>query len=435
MALPLTKMWTTLPGYFLFAMILLSILASVSASVSPLYAAACAWMALLLLLRRAPWGMLLQITLMMATGIACMVFSIDSLEQVPLTRLLSANHQLLALIAAVSFLRLITQPGSGGKEVLPRGPAAALKTLWGLHFLSAVITLSAMIIFGSRIEKEAIINRLHGIIFSRSFACGCFWSPFYVALATALLYAPGSELPVLALAGVPIALFGLSLTSWQLLRDPDIDALATYPIHAEALTVPLALSLMMIISHLLLPDFPVLTLITVLSLLLTLLMSSLRSPVGAATRFVAHIISELPRMNRELGLFLAAGVMSTGISVLINHNTLSLTLPGFTPLVGAVFIVAAILVSIIGVHPIVSISVVGSLLSTTDFDPNLLGVCMMMMWGLGIVVSPLSGVNLAIQGRFGLSSFAIMRWNAGYTLSLSLFCVALLYLYESAELL
>ena len=425
---------TQLAGISIFLMTLLSIAAALSPAVSPLLTAIFAWISAVFLLTRLPRTMVIQVSLMLITGLTCILFSPDDLEKVPVIKMLSANHQLLAVIAAVSFLRLITQPDVSSNESLPIGKIAVLKTLWGLHLFSSVINLSAMMIFGNRIEKDAIINRLHGIMFSRTFACGCFWSPFYVAIATALLYAPGSDLVVLAMAGIPAALFGLSLTSWQLMKDEEIKNTAGYPVHKEALAIPVTLSLLMIVTHLALPDFPVLTLITILSLLLTLLILLYKKRKTAMSLFGNHIHSELPNINRELSLFLAAGVMSTGLTALISSSNISLGLSEFTPLTGFLFMLVSICVSIIGVHPIITISVVGSLLSVTSFNPNLLGICMIMMWGLGIVISPLSGVNLAIQGRFGVSSFSIMRWNTSYVVSLLFFCTILLYLYSHSNL-
>ena len=425
---------TKLAGLSLFIMTLLSIAAAVSPAVSPLATAFFAWLALLLSIDQLPRKMLIQASLMMSVGLGCMFWSLDELSQLPFERIFSANHQLLAVIAAVSFLRLITQAGNGSDGSLLFGKMAMLKTIWGLHLFSSVITLSAMMIFGSRIEKEATINRLHAIMFSRTFACGCFWSPFYVAIATAILYAPGSDLLVLSLAGIPVALFGLAITSWQFMRDEEIESTAGFPVHADALAIPVALSVLLIVTHLLLPDFPVLSLISVLALLMTAILLLYQKRSAALALYKNHIEEYLPKINRELTLFLAAGVMATGLSVYITSGDIALSVPEFTPLIGAIFIIVSTIISIFGVHPVITISVISSLLSTTDFNPNLLGVCMMMMWGIGIVISPMSALNLSIQGRFGISSFSFLRWNAVFVLSLIIFSTGLLYLYSYTKL-
>ena len=75
----------------------------------------------------------------------------------------------------------------------------------------------------------------------------------------------------------------------------------------------------------------------------------------------------------------------------------------------------------------------GGLLSNVDCNATLLGL-RMMMWGNSIVASPFSGINLSIQGRFGPSAFALMRWNASYALAMSLACVLVLHAYAASFL-
>jgi hypothetical protein len=416
-------------GPLLFLMVLLSVASTVFPSVSPLWPALFSWLAAIILVRQLPRAMIIQVSIMMLIGIACLLKYADTLSTAQVIQSLSANHKLIAIIAAVGFLRLITQTESA-EEALPVGKIALIKTLWGVHLFSSVITLTAMMLVGNRIKQDASLNRLHAIMFSRTFAAGCFWSPFYVAIATALVYAPGSNLWVLSLAGMPIAIFGLCLTSWQFYRDPEAVESVGFPIHLDALTIPLTLSVLVITIHLMLPDFSVLTLITMLVLALTVILLYYQQRSRATQALAQHIRIELPKIVRELSLFLGAGVMSTGISVLIVNSDLSLSLSEFTAETGIIFIIASILVSIVGVHPIITISVIGSLMSGSNFEPDFLGICMMMMWGLGIVISPLSGVNLAIQGRFGFSSFSFLRWNALYVLGMLVFCSLLLSLYQ-----
>ncbi len=424
-----------LAGIAILLMILFSIASAVTPLVSPLVSAGFAWLAFVLLLRQLPRAMMVQVSAMVSVGLLTLAVSKTSIDSSLITRLFSANHSLLTVIAAVGFLRLVTQPAKVAGEQLPVGRMAVTRTIWGLHLFSSVITLSAMMIFGSRIEKEAALSRIHAVAFSRTFACGCFWSPFYVSIATALLYAPGSELLTLALAGLPVALFGLAFTSWEVSRDREIENTPGYPVHIDALYVPLALSILMIGTHLVFPGFPVLTLISIISLGLTVALLLVKEKKASVGMLGEYIVTELPRMNRELSLFLGAGIMSTGLMVFLGSNYVSLELPVFTPAVGAVFIIIAISFSLIGVHPIITISAIGSLVAASDYSPNLLGLCMMMMWGLAIVVSPLSGINLAIQGRFGFSGMAMMRWNSGYTTGMLVFCTALLYFYSLSGLL
>ena len=419
-----------LPGVLLFVMALLAVLAATSSEVSPLWSGLAGWAAAILLFRRLPRAMVFQVSGLLLAGAGCLAWVTLNGHTVDFVRVTSANIHIIALIASVTFLRLISLPGDEAGTSLPRGNRALVKTAWGLHVFATVINLSAVMLFGNRMEQAGKINRLQAVMFSRAFASGAYWSPFYVSIATALVYAPGSDFPTLMLAGLPVALAGLLITTWQLARDGEGRDTCGYPLRFEALFVPVLLCTAVILLHNVFPDFPILTLITVLSFLLALLMLAVRGPFTALHRIGSHIVDELPGIHKELMLFLAAGVMSVGISAVLVSGDVSLGLTTVSPLAGGAFILAAVLLSLIGVHPIITISILGSLAVSTAYNANLLGVCMLMMWGTSIVGSPLSGINLAIQGRFGVSSFAIMRWNAGYVLAMVLVCTMALYVYQ-----
>lgn len=419
-----------LPGVLLFIMALLAVMSATSPMISPIWPGLAGWLAAGLLVTRLPRAMACQISGMLAAGLGCMVWVVFNGHHLDLVRAVSANIHVVALIASVTFLRLITLPGDRTQTPLPRGKSSLVKTAWGLHLFASVINLSAIMIFGNRMEQAAKINRLQVVLFSRAFCSGCYWSPFYVSIATALVYAPGSNFITLVLAGLPVALSGLLITTWQVMRDEDSEKTHGYPLRFEALLVPLLLSIAVILLNRLFPEFPVLTLITILSFLLALLLLAMRDPSTAMMRIGSHIVSNLPDMYRELMLFLAAGIMSTGIATLLISSDISLGIASVSPLIAGGFIVAAMAFSLLGVHPIVTISIVGSLLSNTSYNVNLLGVAMMMMWGNSIVVSPFSGINLTLQGRFGVSSFSMMRWNAGYALTMLLVCITALYAYH-----
>ena len=423
-------MTARLPGVLLFIMALLAVAASTSSLVSPLWSGLAGWSAAILLFHRLPRAMVYQISGMLLVGLGCLGWVMLSGNPVNFVRLLSASIHIVALIASVTFLRLVSLPDSQSGTSLPRGNRALVKSAWGLHMFASVINLSAVMLFGNRMEQAGRINRLQAILFSRAFASGCYWSPFYVSIATALVYAPGSDFITLVLAGLPIALTGLLITTWQLGRDEDGRETCGYPLRFETLLVPVLLSIAVILLHNVFPDFPVLTLITVLSFLLALLILAVREPSTAIGRVGAHIVDELPGIHKELMLFLAAGVMWVGTSAVLINTGISLGLTTVSPLAGGAFILAAVLLSLIGVHPIVTIAILGSLLGNTAYNADLLGVCMMMMWGNSIVVSPFSGINLTLQGRFGVSSFSIMRWNAGYALTMLLVCITALYVYN-----
>lgn len=47
-------------------------------------------------------------------------------------------------------------------------------------------------------------------------------------------------------------------------------------------------------------------------------------------------------------------------------------------------------------------------------DHTLLALVILASWSLGAAAGPMSGNNLAVQARYGVSSFTMMRWNLKY---------------------
>jgi hypothetical protein len=79
---------------------------------------------------------------------------------------------------------------------------------------------------------------------------------------------------------------------------------------------------------------------------------------------------------------------------------------------------------------VISIAAVAIWLEPLRLDPDLLALVFVYAWGLSIAVSPLSGLNLALQGRFGIPGVTIMKWNALYTLQMFAVASLLLWFYS-----
>jgi len=89
-----------------------------------------------------------------------------------------------------------------------------------------------------------------------------------------------------------------------------------------------------------------------------------------------------------------------------------------------------VLVSLVGVHPIISIAILGGWLGNMEVDHTLLAMTFLMSWSLSIGTSPVSGLNLALSGRYDIPSKKLFLWNARYALKLYMACVVVLLLYE-----
>ena len=84
--------------------------------------------------------------------------------------------------------------------------------------------------------------------------------------------------------------------------------------------------------------------------------------------------------------------------------------------------------ALFGVHPIVSIAVIGHWISTTEPNQTLLAMTFLMSWALCVSTSPMSGINLALHGRYGVSGREIFSWNLPYAIKMYLMASAVLLL-------
>ena len=105
-------------------------------------------------------------------------------------KVFTVNQYLITLLIAVGFLRLIATPKKAKIKELPKGEASFLKTYLGVHLFGSVINLSSLILVADKMYKKASLTNTQIVLLTRAFASDAYWSPFFVAFAAAITYAP-----------------------------------------------------------------------------------------------------------------------------------------------------------------------------------------------------------------------------------------------------
>ncbi|WP_157237579.1 hypothetical protein [Beggiatoa alba] len=413
-------------------MIILSIIHGLTKLTHPVLAGICAWLAGILLFKRVSRQQKYQVWIIFTIGLLGIIFSLSQNNQAVLSAAISINQAVLAMLASVGFLRLVTQPRLQKHETLPTGKSALLRTLYGVHLFGFFINMSVLVIMGDRLAaQQHTLSRQQAIILSRAFGMAVLWSPFFAAMAVVYLYIPHINFLLLMLMGFPLALCGLWLTGRALNGEAESESFTGYPMHFAALWIPSLLALCVVITHFLLPQVPVLTLITLLPLLLVFLVLSLRHGGRSAfQQFYTHITHGLPTMSGELLLFLAAGVMAAGISGVLQVLAIQLPLSQFGFIEASFLLIVILSIAFIGVHPLISITTLSPLFLPIPHDPNLLGMTFLIGWGLGVSGTPFSAMHLMMQGRFHLNTYTMTRWNIGFTLKMIGLSLFVLYSYD-----
>lgn len=390
---------------------------------------ACAWLAGLLLWRSISRFQLFQSLVMAGIGLAGIALAASAGDWSWWPALQRGNHSMLAMLAAVSFLRLITDTGI--RDIpLPRGPKAVAQTLLATHLFGAVINISAPVVIGERIAVNGHLTRLQAQTISRAFVAASMWSPFFIAMALILQLVPGAQFVVISAAGFTVSTLLMGWCAWRLPRAPEAASFVGYPLRWQALWVPLLLSGCVLGGHLYWPALPVLTLIEGAALGMVLALLPLLRGRAALPLLTGHLRERLPGMGSEIAMFLGAAVMSAGIEAAVRHADLALSPATLEPAGAALLMAVLVLLAIVGVHPVASLSALSSLWDFSRLDGNLLGFVFLMVWGMGLVAAPVSGTSLIFQTRFGLRYLDLFKFNGAYVGLAYVISVAMLYAYE-----
>ncbi|OED37952.1 hypothetical protein AB833_22015 [Chromatiales bacterium (ex Bugula neritina AB1)] len=393
-------------------------------------AGTCGWLAALLLLLNISVSQRWQTGFIAAAGAVLLMIADSRGSPIDISAAVGNNAALISMIASVGFLRLVAMSADDKSSELPIGPAAYYKTLLGVSVFGSVINISAPILFADRLAAQNKLSRLASQSLTRIFSGCSAWSPFFGGMAAVLINVPGMQLQMVMLLCFPFALVGLLVVGLEahIRYRHLLDKFHGYPVQFSSMWVPAALALLVLLLSEIFPHWSVLSRISVAALVLTVVVLLMR--VGSSktlANLVRHVTGQLPGMVNELVLFLAAGVLAAGISSVVGAGLISVPLLSFHYLQASGLVIGMVLLSMVGIHPLVSVSGITPLLLTFDPDPNLLAVSYLLAWSLGTCASPLSGTHLVFQGRYGIPSWRGALWNWPYVTVMSGVAVLLLY--------
>ncbi|SMC55620.1 hypothetical protein SAMN02746065_104115 [Desulfocicer vacuolatum DSM 3385] len=355
-----------------------------------------------------------QALMLMGTGAVLLLFAAHRDVVFGWQDIFAPNLPLLGMFVAVSFLGLANTDMED--DTLPRGKKAVIITAFGTHLLGAVINLSVLFVFGDRLQKNGSLTRNQLIILPRSFCAAAWWSPFFVATGVALTYAPGMLWQETLIPGLLMSVIAItySIVDVCLFKKEPFPG---YPIRVESLTVPIFFAMAVLCVHYFRPDISIMNLISLISPLGALVFMKSRPRLPILHNFIN---TRLTSVSSQFALFLAAGVFSTGIKAITHAYPALFTLEGatFTPTLFAVLLGGMILLCIMGVHPIVSISVVSPLLIPLHPENSQLGFLFLSSWAISTACSPLSGVGLALVSRYRASAWGIIQHNWHYAIAM-----------------
>jgi hypothetical protein len=401
---------------------LVAFVAHVVAGCTPGVAAALLWVAALLgapRVDRVTRGLALVLVL---AGLGLGLAAAERGAAPELLRLATVNLPIVTLFLSVAFLGLV-RPDTETPAPAPRD-GGLWTTLLSVHLVGAVINLAMAAIAGDRMARDGRLAVPDAAALARSYCAAAFWSPFFVAAAVAHTYAPGADPRLTLPLGLAGAAAALALTA----RDARRSRAADFPGFApDAASIRLTVLLLAVVLAVkgLRPELPMVVVVTVVTPPVALLLLPARSRPGAPGRLLERT---LPATLAQVLLFLAAGVFAEGAAALIGTLTDPVESraarpgPWLFPLVTAGIVAAGY----VGLHPVITIAAWSSLLVPLGVDPSLLAFAFVAGWAVGTAVAPLSGMNLFLVGRYGVSPRALARAGGPYVLRMLLVVSVLL---------
>jgi hypothetical protein len=383
------------------------------------------WVAAMLLIGTISRGQQMQIGFLFLVGIVALLVSVYLGGSPNWVRLLDANGNLLTMIAAISFLRLVTITASADAQ-MPVGIGAYRRTLVGVGLFGSFINMSAPILILDRLAQVGPIPRFTSQSVTRVFSGCSSWSPFFGGMAVVLTYIPSAELLFLMLACLPFAVIGFLVVNLEAtirFRD-QMKRFQGYPMSFANLWVPILLAIFVFAGRMLIPDVSILLVIALAAVGVTVVVLLVRHGFsGSRERLGSHISNGLTAMGGELLLFSCAGVLAVGLAALVDVGGFSLPIATYTPWTAVAVLGLMQIASMCGVHPIISIAALTPILMPINPPSHLLAVTFLLGWSIGTCSSPLSGTHVIFQGRYGIP--AVKAAVANWPFAMVMFVVAI----------
>ena len=144
------------------------------------------------------------------------------------------------------------------------------------------------------------------------------------------------------------------------------------------------------------------------------------------SKLAFYISDELPKMKTEMSLFLVAGMFGISISSILIAMNLELPFEIFDWQIASILLFIFILLAFVGIHPIITIAIIGDFLSGVNH--TLLALTFLMAWSTTVSTSPFSGLNLTVVARYDFSAKEIFKLNIFYAFKMYLICIVCLFI-------
>ncbi|EPC03641.1 hypothetical protein L861_19085 [Litchfieldella anticariensis FP35 = DSM 16096] len=336
--------------------------------------------------------------------------------------ILTGNTYVVAMLVGVSFLGLIGGRHAPGGERSSTGARGVVNTWLSVHLLGAILNLSSVFMVGDHIRARGRLETAQLLTLNRGLSSAAFWSPFFASMGVAMSVAPDMAYAGVLIFGLPLAVLAGLITRLEIPHRFALEDTQGFTLSPASLLLPVAMAaLVMLFHYVITPSLSIVSIITFLIPAVALLINLPHGLSWPVRRTLQHARTRLPAMRGEVTLFLSAGLFTLGLSTFTQAATGNqwVLFDEFGALEASISYVAIVISAVAGLHPIIGVSALASMLDLDTTNHTLLGFVSLAAWGVGAAIGPLSGINLSLQGRYGINGYRLMKLNIPYALMMS----------------
>ena len=303
---------------------------------------------------------------------------------------------------------------------------------YAAHILGAFLNLAALTLLSDMVArpKDRQLKDRLAVALMVGFTSASAWSPFYVSVTVVLAALPGLKWVDIALPGLVMGFLVVAVTA--LIDRLFVRGARPRPAPGPKVENANWRKLSMLLGALMIS---VIALETIYHLSIPVVLGLLAPPFAVIWLFISlgrrhearglprRVVSSLPNLRGEALIFIGANMFGTGVSRVLDPEAVAGLLniaawPDLAkPLALAMFI---IVIAGIGLHPVVLVILVGTVLPPEVFGmpPVVMALVMLGTWGLSTTSSPFSGTTLVVARLTGENSFRL-AWRRAplYTLT------------------
>jgi hypothetical protein len=154
-----------------------------------------------------------------------------------------------------------------------------------------------------------------------------------------------------------------------------------------------------------------------------------QGPRAASDRMLRHVPARMPGLAGEAWVFVAAGVLASGLSALLTAYDIGAPFTRFGGFEASVVLVICTVVAWLGLHTVITIPLMAIWLAPLSPEPNLLACAFLCAWAIGLPGCATSGTVLSMQARYGIPVSTYIRWNLPYLATMLVISIIGLNLY------